>query len=42
MVLFSVRKVFENASISDDIDVDPEVTPGLYQGDMALTDEVWV
>jgi hypothetical protein len=24
----------------EDADQDPEVTPGLFQGDMALTDEV--
>jgi hypothetical protein len=30
----------DDVTILEEMDQDPEVTPGLFQGDLALTDEV--
>jgi hypothetical protein len=34
------RLNFEDVSLLEEMGQDPEVTPGLFQGDLALTDEV--
>lgn len=39
---FAVREEIELASeLTNDPDADPEVRPGLYQGDMAMDDEIY-
>jgi hypothetical protein len=38
--VLAVRLNTDDVTLLDEMGQDPEVTPGLFQGDLALTDEV--